>query len=98
MKVYVLRTYFARHSEDFTRAVHMTYKGALLDKCSYLLEVLLDMDWGDEVPMALRHINQTFHPDDPNTVDELIDYIDTLESHSENIELYAEIEAFDLVP
>lgn len=45
MKVYVLRYYFAAHGEDFTRAVHMTYKGALLDKCSYLLEVLLDMDW-----------------------------------------------------
>jgi len=98
MKVYVLRTYFARHGEDFTRAVHMTYKGVLLDKCSYLLEVLLDMDWGDEVTKALAHIDQTFHPDDPITVDELIDYIDTLESYAENIELYAEIEAFDLVP
>ena len=98
MKVYVLRYYFAAHGEDFTRAVHMTYKGALLDKCSYLLEVLLDMDWDNEGTEAIGHIDQAFHLHDPITVGELTRYIDTLESYAENIELYAEIEAFTLEP
>ena len=98
MKVYVLRYYFAIHGEDFTRGVHMTHKGALVDKCSYLLEVLLDMDWDDEGTKALGHIDQTFHPDDPITMGKLTQYINVLERYAENIELYAEIEAFTLEP
>ena len=98
MKVYVLRYYFAAHGEDFTRAVHMTYKGALLDKCSYLLEVLLDMDWDDEGTGELGYIDQTFHPNDPITVDELIQHINVLERYGEYVELYTEIEEFTLEP
>ena len=98
MKVYVLRYYFAAHGEDFTRAVHMTYKGALLDKCSYLLEVLLDMDWDEDGEKEMKIINNIIEKDDPITAGELIDYIDTLESYAENVELYAEIEGFTLEP
>ena len=98
MKVYVLRYYFAAHGEDFTRAVHMTYKGALLDKCSYLLEVLLDMDWDNEGTEAIGRINQAFYYTDPITVGELTQYIDTLERYAEYVELYTEIEAFTLEP
>lgn len=98
MKVYVLRYYFAHHGEDFTRSVHMTYKGALMEKCTYLLEALLDMDLDDEETKDLGHIDQTFHPDDPITVGELIQHTDILERYAENVEVYAEIEAFDLQP
>ena len=98
MKVYVLRYYYAVHGEDETRSVHMTHKGALLDKCSFLLGVLLDMDWDDEGTEELEYINQTFHEDDPITVDELIQHINVLDRYAEWVELYTEIEAFILQP
>jgi len=98
MKVYVLRYSFAHHGEDFTRSVHMTHKGVLMEQCSYLLEVLLDMDWDDEATRELGYIDQTFHPDDPITVDELIQHINVLERYGEYAEVYTEIEAFNLEP
>jgi len=98
MKVFVLRYYFSHHGEDFTRSVHMTYKGVLLDQCSYLLEVLLDMEWDDEDIKKIGHIDQTFHPDDPITVAELIQHINVLERFADNAEIYTEIEQFILQP
>ena len=98
MRVYVLRYYFAHHGEDFTRSVHMTEKGVLLEQCSYLLEVLLDMDWDNEGTEAIGHIDQTFHLHDPITVGELTQYIHKLEWYSENIELYVDIEGLTLEP
>jgi lysyl-tRNA synthetase class II len=98
MKVYVLRYYFAAHGEDFTRAVHMTHKGVLLDQCIYLLEVLLDMDWDDETMDEIRYVDSIMEKDNPITVDELIQHINVLERYAENIELYTEVEAFILQP
>jgi hypothetical protein len=98
MKVYVLRYEYAHHGEDFTRGVHMTYKGALLDKCAFMLEVLLDMNWEDEDLKGIGHIDQTFHPDDPITIGELIQHINVLERYAENIEFHTEIEEFTLEP
>ena len=98
MKVFVLRYYFAHHAEDFTKSVHMTYKGVLMEQCAYLLEVLLDMDWDNEVTEEIGYIDQTFHPDDPITVAELIQHINVLERFADNAEIYTEIEQFILQP
>ena len=98
MKVFVLRYYFAHDAEDFTKSVHMTYKGVLLEQCCYLLEVLLDMDWDEESERELGRIDQAFHPDDPITVGELTQHINVLEHFADNVELYSEIERFDLQP
>ena len=98
MKVYVLRYYYAHHGEDFTRSVHMTYKGVLMEQCTYLLGELVDMDWDDEGTEEIGYIDQTFHPDDPITVDELIQHTNVLKRYAENAEIYAEIEAFNLEP
>ena len=98
MKVFVLRCYFAHHGEDFTKSVHMTYKGVLMEQCAYLLEVLLDMNWDNEVTEEIGYIDQTFHPDDPITIGELQQHINVLERYAENAEIYAEIEAFNLEP
>ena len=57
MKVYVLRYEYAHHGENFTRGVHMTHKGALLDQCVILLEVLLDMEWEEEDVKEMDYIN-----------------------------------------
>lgn len=53
---------------------------------------------GNEGTEVIGRINQAFYYTDPITVGELTQYIDTLESYAENIELYAEIEAFTLEP
>ena len=98
MKVYVLRYYYARHGEDFTRSVHMTYKGVLLEKANYLVEALMDVDWEEDSEREMKIINKIIEKDDPITTDELIQHIDTLEWYAENIELYAEIETFTLEP
>jgi len=98
MKVYVLRYYYAVCGEDFTRSVHMTYKGVLMDKCEYLLEVLLDMEWEEEDVKEMDYINNIIEKDDPITVDELIQHINVLERHAECIQFYTDIEAFTLEP
>ena len=98
MKVYVLRYYYARHGEDFTRSVHMTHKGALLEKANYLVEVLLDMEWDEEDVKEMDYINNIIEKDDPIAIDELIQHTNVLERYGEYVELYAEIEVFNLHP
>ena len=78
MKVYVLRYEYAHHGEDFTRGVHMTRKGALLDQCVVLLEILMDMDWEYEDEKEIKIINNIIEKDDPITVDELIQHVNLL--------------------
>ena len=98
MKVYVLRYYYAHHGEDFTRSVHMTHKGVLLEQCTYLLEVLSDMDWEQEDVKEMDYINKIIEKDDPITVDELIQHINVLERYANDAEIYSEFEAFILEP
>ena len=98
MKVYVLRYEYAHHGENFTRGVHMTHKGALLDQCVILLEILMDMDWDEEDEKEIKIINNIIEKDDPITVDELIQHINVLERLADNAEVYTEIEAFTLQP
>ena len=98
MKVYVIRYCYARHGEDFTRAVHMTHKGALLDQCELLLEVLLDMEWEEEDVKEMDYITNIIEKGDPITVDELIQHANVLERYAEYVEVYTEIEAFTLEP
>jgi hypothetical protein len=98
MKVYVLRYYFAHHGEDFTRSVHLTHKGALMEQCTFLLEVLMDMDWECEDEKEMKTINNITKKDDPITVRELIQHINVLERLADSAEVYSEIEAFYLEP
>ena len=98
MKVYVLRYEYAHHGENFTRGVHMTYKGALLDQCVILLEILMDMDWDEEDTREIYYIGDIIEKGDPITVDELIQHINVLERHADNAEVYTEIEQFTLQP
>ena len=98
MKVYVLRYEYAHHGENFTRGVHMTRKGALLDQCVILLEVLLDMEWEEEDVKEMDYINNIIEKDDPITVDELIQHTNVLERYGEYAEIYTEIEEFTLEP
>ena len=98
MKVYVLRYEFAHHGEDFTRSVHMTHKGVLMEQCVYLLEILMDMDWDEEGEKEMKIINNIIEKDDPITVGELIQHINVLERYADNVELYTEIEEFYLQP
>ena len=98
MKVYVLRYEYAHHGENFTRGVHMTHKGALLDQCDILLEIPMDMDWEYEDEKEIKIINNIIEKDDPITVDELIQHINLLEQYAECNEVYTEIEEFTLQP
>ena len=98
MRVYVLRYQYAHHGEDFIRGVHMTRKGALLDQCVILLEILMDMDWEYEDEKEIKIINNIIEKDDPITVDELIQHVNFLEQYAECNEVYTEIEEFTLQP
>ena len=98
MKVYVLRYEYTRHGEDFTRSVHMTHKGALMEQCTYLLEVLLDMEWEEEDDKEMYYIEGIVDKDKPITTDELIQHINVLERYGEYVEFYTEIEEFTLEP
>ena len=98
MKVYVLRYEYAHHGENFTRGVHMTHKGVLLDQCVILLEILMDMDWEYEDEKEIKIINNIIEKDDPITVDELIQHVNLLEQYAECNEIYTVIEEFTLQP
>ena len=98
MNVYVLRYQFSHHGESFTRSVHVTHKGALLEQCTYLLEVLLDMDWDDEDLKEMVFIENILKNDEPITVDELIQHVNVLERCAEYEEIYTEIEGLRLLP
>ena len=98
MKVYVLRCHYSYHGEDFTRGVYMTRKGALLDQCVVLLEVLMDMDWDGEGEREIKIINNIIEKDDPITVDELFQHINVLERYADNVEVYTEVDEFTLQP
>lgn len=98
MNVYVLRYEFAHHGENFTRSVHVTHKGALLEQCAYLLEVFFDMDWDDDDLKELVYIDNILKNDEPVTVDELIQHINVLEQYAECGEIYTEIEQLTLLP
>ena len=76
----------------------MTHKGALLDQCVILLEILMDMDWGYEDEKEIKIINKIIEKDDPITVDELLQYRRILARLADNAEVYTEIEAFTLRP
>jgi len=98
MKVYVLSYEFTRFNENFTRSVHMTHKGALLDQCCFMLEVLLDMEWEEEDDKEMYYIEGIVDKDKPITTDELIQHINVLERYAENVQFYTEIEEFTLEP
>lgn len=76
----------------------MTRKGALLDQCVILLEILMDMDWEYEDEKEIKIINNIIEKDDPITVDELIQHVNLLEQYAECNEIYTEIEEFTLQP
>ena len=76
----------------------MTHKGALLDQCVILLEILLDMEWEEEDVKEMDYIANIIEKGDPITVDELIQHTNVLERYGEYAEVYTEIEAFDLEP
>ena len=76
----------------------MTRKGALLDQCVILLEILMDIDWEYEDEKEIKIINNIIEKDDPITVDELIQHVNFLEQYAECNEVYTEIEEFTLQP
>ena len=76
----------------------MTHKGALLDQCAILLEILLDMEWEEEDVKEMDYIDKIIEKGDPVTVDELIQHANVLERYGEYAEIYTEIEAFTLEP
>ena len=76
----------------------MTRKGALLDQCVILLEILMDMDWEYEDEKEIKIINNIIEKDDPITVDELIQHVNLLEQYAECNEIYTEREEFTLQP
>ena len=76
----------------------MTHKGALLDQCVILLEVLLDMEWEEEDVKEMIYINNIIEKDDPITYDELIQHSDVLQRYGDYAEIYTEIEEFTLEP
>ena len=76
----------------------MTRKGALLDQCVILLEILMDMDWEYEDEKEIKIINNIIEKDDPITVDELIQHSGVLQRYGDYAEIYTEIEEFTLQP
>ena len=98
MKVYTLMFQMDYWDEQFTRSVHLTEKGALIEQCNYLLELLLDIDWKEEDEKEMVYLSKIIEKDDNITIAQLLEYSKLLQFYANNAEIYTQIEPYTLLP